>query len=740
MSLHELLRGLPRRFFEDHARISLEIAAWPGEIQFQIWIPIGQRKFIESQLRSAYPSLQLSPASDRGWRGRDVGVSELRLAWGNYLPIRISFESEPLANLLWMLAGLDADDEIVLQFIIRPKSGRWQLQAQSEAQRLHEGQRGWEALLPGFSTRVTPTRFERMRAKAIADRSANVGFDSLIRVAAAAGHAASVREYVRKVAASLAPYAAANSFRLGRVDFDSRSLQRFVDRELPRFGRSVLTAPELAALWHLPSEGPPQLRINRTPALPPPDGIERGVRALGLATWSNAGRPVRLSIPDSRCHLHLLGSTGTGKTTTMLNLAAQDIAAGRGVGVLDPKGDLVRGLLGRVPRERISDVVLISPEDTSGSVGINPLELWPGDDRYLVADNVLAIFRRIYERFWGPRTDDVLKCALLTLLQRPNSTLAQIPVLLSDELFRFRILEDLSDPVGLQPFWDEYERMSASQRAEMVGPVSNKLRDFLVRPRLRRILCQARSTVDLRETLDSGKILLADLSVGSWGDMTASLIGSFLVARIWQAILARSGREETTRPDFFLFVDEFQHFLGSASSFSSVLAEARSLRLSLTIANQHLGQLTRDLREGIASNARSRLVFQCGQDDAAYLAHEMAPLDATALMSLERFEAVARLSIAGRSSEPFTLKTLPPVEEADPARALESASSSAKRYARPVELIDAELGRAVGPIAESAAPEEARRRRDVRPGGVGAPRAVFPARSDRGTEKPMEVG
>jgi hypothetical protein len=188
----------------------------------------------------------------------------------------------------------------------------------------------------------------------------------------------------------------------------------------------------------------------------------------------------------------------------MLNLAAQDIAAGRGVGVLDPKGDLVRGLLGRMPRERISDVVLISPDDTSRSVGINPLELWHGDDRYLVADNVLAIFRRIYERFWGPRTDDVLKCALLTLLQRPNSTLAQIPLLLSDELFRFRILEDLSDPVGLQPFWDEYERMSASQRAEMVGPVSNKLRDFLVRPHLRRILCQARSTVDLRETVDSG--------------------------------------------------------------------------------------------------------------------------------------------------------------------------------------------------------------------------------------------
>jgi hypothetical protein len=145
--------------------------------------------------------------------------------------------------------------------------------------------------------------------------------------------------------------------------------------------------------------------------------------------------------------------------------------------------------------------------------------------------------------------------------------------------------------------------------------------------------------------------------------------------------------------------------------------------------------LTRDLREGIASNARSRLVFQCGQDDAAYLAHEMAPLDATALMSLERFDAVARLSIAGRSSKPFTLKTLPPLEEADPARALESASSSAKRYARPVELIDAELGRAVGPTAESAAPEAARRRKDVPPRGVGARARGVPSTFPSGNEK-----
>lgn len=164
-----------------------------------------------------------------------------------------------------------------------------------------------------------------------------------------------------------------------------------------------------------------------------------------------------------------------------------------------------------------------------------------------------------------------------------------------------------------------------------------------------------------------------------------------------------------------------------------MLAEARSLRLSLTIANQHLGQLTRDLREGIASNARSRVVFQCGQDDAAYLAHEMAPLDAAALMSLERFEAAARLSIGGHSSEPFTIRTLPAVGAANAHRALESASASAERYARPVELIDQELKVAVGSSPVEAG--DARRRREEGPAELTVPSRGLPAAFRSGNGK-----
>jgi len=300
------------------------------------------------------------------------------------------------------------------------------------------------------------------------------------------------------------------------------------------------------------------------------------------------------------------------------------------------------------------------------------------------------------------RTDDILKSTLLTLLRRPDSTLAHIPLLLTDAAFRSRTIGAARDPLALDSFWIWFNKLTEYQRNEAIGPVLNKLRDFLLRPRLRRVLCQPRSTVDLRTVVDSGQILLADLSVGRWGETTSALLGSFLVAKLWQAVLARAARPEGERRDFFLFIDEFQHFLGISGPFGDALAEARSLRLSLTIANQHLGQLPRELRDAVASNARSRAVFQCGPDDAATLEREFAPLRAATLMALPRFEMAVRLSIDGRTSEPFTARSLPPSIPADPAIAAAARSASLARYGRPGAAVDDELRMLLAPTMAPA--------------------------------------
>jgi hypothetical protein len=690
-ALHGLRRSRMRQLREGQPVVMFEIAGGNGQVRFGIWVPRTDEGLVKALLRGAYPGIEIRAVDVRPNEPRVIAVANARLAHREYLPIRTSFEAEALSTVVATLASVRGGAEVSLQLLVRPKSSAWSRRALAYA----ESHRVRPQRAVG---RVSFGRTGRASTVALERKAASAPFDCALRVIAAAADRQTARELVRVTVASLGPFSGANHLVFGPTRFRSTSPNNMASKGFPLFGDFVLTGNELAGLWHLPREPLARVEVVRSPALAPPQGVSAGERLLGVSTWGDEEVPVRLSIADSRHHLHILGSSGTGKTTAMLNLAAQDIAAGRGVGVLDPKGDLVRGLLLRIPRRRLGDVVLISPDESDLSLGINPLELWPGDDRDLVADNALTIFKRIYERYWGPRTDDVLKSVLLTLLRRRDSTLAQIPLLLTDPAFRRRAVQDLADPLGLDGFWAGFDKLSEAQRSEASGPVLNKLRDFLVRPRLRRILCQPRSTVDLKHVVDFGQILLADLSVGRWGDTTAALIGSFLVMRIWQAILARAGTPEDQRRDFVLYVDEFQHFVGIAGSFADVLAEARSLRLSLALANQHLGQLSRDLREAVASNARSRLVFQCGQDDAAYLAREFAPLDARALMSLARFEAAARLSIAGRSSGAFTLRTPPPSEITDPAVAAEARVASLTRYSRAAEIIDRELRMTLRPI------------------------------------------
>ena len=692
-ALHGLLRSHLRRLREGQTWVTFEITGQARQVEFGIWVPRSDEALVKALLRASYPGVEVRPAEAKPFQTHATAVASARLAYGEYLPIRTSFEGEALSTVVAMLASAPDDAEVRLQLLARPKSSAWATRALAHAQTLRDRRRA-------SAGHISSVHADRARAVAIEQKAASAPFDCALRVIAKASTRGAARELVRVTAAGLECFSASNRLAFGPTRSSSSPGEDAVPKTFPVFGHLVLTARELAGLWHLPREPLARLAVVRSPKLAPPAEARGNERVLGKSNWGEEPTRIGLSIADSLRHLHLLGSTGTGKTTVLLNLVTQDIVAGRGVAVLDPKGDLVRGILARIPRERLEDVILIAPDDGAIAVGINPLEIHAGDDRDLVVENTLSIFKRIYERSWGMRTDDILKAALLTLLRRPDPTLAHIPLLLTDPVFRQRTIRDLSDPLGLDSFWVWFGKLSERQRHEAIGPVLNKLRDFLVRPRLRRVLCQLRSTVDPRQLVDSGQILLADLSVGLWGETTASLIGSFLVARIWQAVLARSALEEANRRPFFLYVDEFQHFVGMPGPFGDALAEARGLGLSLTMANQHLGQLPRDIREAIGSNAGSRLVFQCGQDDASHLAREFAPLDATALMSLPRFEMATRISIAGQTSAPFTLMTLPSSPVKELGIAAEARAVALRRFGREIGVVDAELQATLAPAAQ----------------------------------------
>jgi len=703
VALAGMLPSMQRSRSAGRAFVSLEITGRGQQVRYLLWIPKGQEDFVRSLLGATHPGIELSPEEDDPLAAvAPVSrAASARLNFQPYLPIRTKFDQEPLATLLATIARAGEDETVHFSVLARPRASGWQRVARSRAYQLrHPSPSVW----PGPGTATSPTPFGVEQAKAIESKAAFAAFDCNVRVVIRTQTEPRARELLRSVAASLRQFDAENSIRFQRWFIrNQRVLSDAVGRRFHRTRSMLLTTPELAALWHLPKDAPRHVDSVRSPKLPAPAGLPSQGRLLGTATFPEQDQQVRISVEDSRRHLHVLGPTGTGKTTLLANLALQDITTGRGVAVIDPKGDLVTAILDRFPRERAKDLVLISPEDLESSIGINPLEYSEEWERDLVADNIFSIVKRLYASSWGPRTADVFLSSLTTILRTPTPTLADILALLTDSVFRRQILDSLDDPGGIIAwFWSGFEALSPAQRAEVAAPIQNKLRALVARPRIRRLLCQSHSNVDMRKLIDSKGVLLVNLSTGQWGQETSSLLGSFLVAKLWQAVRARADTPENQRPDFSLYIDEFQEYMAGAGSFADALAMARSFHLSLTLANQHLGQLPKEVVSALSSNARSRVTFQCGQDDSRYLSREFAPLDAQALMNLPRHEMAARVSIDGETSAAFTAHALSLAPPTDPGVAKFVADVSSRKFARPAADIDAELRSHLEPTQHAA--------------------------------------
>ncbi|UQS27997.1 type IV secretion system DNA-binding domain-containing protein [Amycolatopsis thermalba] len=418
--------------------------------------------------------------------------------------------------------------------------------------------------------------------------------------------------------------------------------------------------PELAAIAHLPTDAEiPGVERAGAKAVAPPPGIATPgpqVKPLGRADTGHA-RPVGLRVADARHHLHVLGATGSGKSTLLGTLVLDDTTHHRGVVVIDPKGDLVTDILNRLPRTAADRVVLFDADSRHRPPILNPLE---GGETDREVDNLVSVFRRVYSAFWGPRTDDLMRAACLTLRAQDGvPTLADLPKLLASEAFRARITTGLTDPV-LTGFWQWYDDLTDSSRSQVISPLMNKLRAFLLRPFVKEAIAGGRSTVDMGQVLDEGGICLVRIPKGSLGEETTRLVGSLVVARTWQATTARARVPQRLRPDASLVVDECHNFLNLPYPLEDMLAEARGFRVAMTLAHQHLGQLPRELKEGISTNARSKIFFSASPEDARELARHTTPrLSDHDLSHLGAYHAAARLVVHGEETEPFTLTTTP---------------------------------------------------------------------------------
>lgn len=319
------------------------------------------------------------------------------------------------------------------------------------------------------------------------------------------------------------------------------------------------------------------------------------------------GQPCTLSAADRRRHIHIIGQTGTGKSALMANLIAQDLANGAGLCLIDPHGDLAQTALSLIPPARAHQLVYINPADLERPVAYNVLDNVPVDRHAVVADGVVAAFRHVWPDSWGPRLEHILLNSLRALLDTPGSTLLGVPLLLTEDSYRSRIVRRIRDPV-VRAFWThEYASWDHRFQAEANSPILNKLGRVLSAPAIRNIIAQPKSTFDLRRTMDEGRILIVNLSKGGIGEGNAHLLGALLVTGIAQAALSREAIPTEERKVFHLFVDEFQNF--ATESFALILSEARKYGLSLCTAHQFLAQIPETLRQAVLGNTGSLIAL-----------------------------------------------------------------------------------------------------------------------------------
>ena len=411
---------------------------------------------------------------------------------------------------------------------------------------------------------------------------------------------------------------------------------------------------------------------------------------------------------DRRRHVYIVGQTGTGKTGLLFNLMRADMEAGAGFCFLDPHGDASQAIAAATPRGRTNDVIYLDPSDPTHTFAYNPLAGVAEADRATSAANIVSAFKNIWGNSWGPRLEYVLSNALRLLLDNKDQSLIGLPRLFVDEQFRSRLIKNCIDPV-IRFYWQrEFEALDARQRAETLSPIQNKIGILLANPFIRSVLCQNTSTIDIADAMNTGKVLIVNLSKGNLGTEPAHLLGALLDNGSVAGGRGAAEYTEDERRDFTLYVDEFQNF--ATDSFASILSEARKWRLSLVAANQHVAQLSDGLQHAVFGNAGTIVAFRVGAIDAPMLAAELGMESHHALRETNNFRAWLRLMRDGTPLDPHLIETLPPHPPCS-NRLQRVVARSRSRHTIPRSIVEAQITAFFSNVPNQKSPQKRKFRR-----------------------------
>lgn len=735
-SLHGILRDKKELKISGgrQEHLSFEIASVNGQIRFYVWVPKTLQSFVEGQIYAQYPTVQIYPAdedyTDHERQHSVVYSTELTTTASEFLPIRTfqNFEVDPLAGITGTLAKLESTgEELWIQLLVRPLADDWQSYADRWISSVKSGRGSffggpggamqwiggileilWKPPEQGIGVDSSAAELSERDKTRIAEaekKATKLGYQVKIRLAYLGESQTNARLRMQALVGTFKQFNSTNlnGFKSTRANFGKEHLEKYRRRVLTDSGGFILNIEELASVYHLPHtnvETPNIVWASSKTAEPPSklpiitgnDANDDQISPFGVTNFRGINHQFGMLRTDRSRHVYVIGQTGAGKSGLLELFALSDVFHDQGYAIIDPHGDFAIDNMRFIPGSRIKDVVYFNPADTAYPLGFNPLEVTDPNQKTNISSEVIGVLKRMFGDSWGPRLEYILRYTILALLDRPDTTMLDITRMLTDKKFRKETLSYCKDTVVLQ-FWNvEFASWNDKFVAEAVAPVLNKVGAFTANPVIRNIIGQPRSTFNIRQLMDEGKILIVNLSKGLIGEDNASILGSFMVTKIQLAAMSRSDIADIRdRRPFYLYVDEFQNF--ATDSFATILSEARKYGLNLTVANQYVSQMTETVRDAVFGNVGTMISFRASADDAALLAKQFEPnFEAVDLLQMHNRNFVINMVIGGEKAPAFSARTLelPPPQADNTSRIIENSRRHYSRSRSEIERMIAE--------------------------------------------------
>ncbi len=682
-----------------HAHLSLELFGYNQYTYFFIGCDSGMTKLIEGMVYSLFPNCEIRPMKDytHFYDAKKQSLAGTRLGFemSDIYPIKTydEFELDSLSGLFSVVSKLGRNDQAWVQILVNPREEDWQYHlGRSMKMKLNNVKRGFR--LKNHMRLKGKKEFYEEEQHDFVHKSEHHPFEIEVRFGAVADNEQMAQSNLLALAKAFYQFNKTdrNHFVVERIRTGASFLKEYQSRHIK--DPMMVSAHELATLFHFPNSDhvPHVVHIlakkheppKNLPSTPGPD-----ISMFGTTNYHNNFQDFGIKRADRRRHLYAVGKSGTGKSKLLELLIKSDIEAGKGVGVLDPHGDLVDNILRFIPEHRIKDVILFDPSDTEFPIAFNPLEKVDEKFKMQITIGFIDIFKKLFGSNWSNRLEHVLRYTTLALLDSPNTTVLSILKMLSDKNYRQKIIARIEDSV-VKNFWvNEFAGWSEKFDSEAITPLLNKVGQLVSTNMIRNIIGQPKNTFNLREIMDGEKILLMKVSKGLLGEENAALLGSMIITKIYQAAMARADTREEDRKDFYFYVDEFQNF--ATDTFTEILSEARKYRLCLTLAHQYIGQLEEEVRKTVFGNVGSIIGFRVGAEDATVLEAEYTPIfNVRDIINLGVREFYLKMSVDGELTEAFSGKTLSiEYSKVDHTRAIIEASRAA--YCATREKVEEDL-------------------------------------------------